>query len=401
VHCDENVKSNAECERVHKLFAVKNMVIHLSKGGAFMSRRGENIYKRKDGRWEARVISGSKADGSLKYQSFYAPTYAEAKRKQTEATARQLYAEPAVERSSVLFDRTAADWLAAVRLKVKASTFGKYERIVRLHILPALGAQRTEMLTQSQMERFVAALLESGLSSKTAQDVLLVAKAILKYAKAQVDCSEITVKIESKDMRVLSKLEQEMLAKYLTKNAEAERMETLKLGVLLALYTGIRVGELCALRWENIELAEKTLRINSTMQRIPDFTDSGNKTQVVITSPKSKCSIRTIPLPDFLVALLRPVAVHPKAYLLTGERLRFVEPRTVQNHFKAYVKACGIADANFHCLRHTFATRCIELGFDVKTLSEILGHSNVNITLGRYVHSSLDLKRANMAKLTL
>jgi integrase len=173
------------------------------------------------------------------------------------------------------------------------------------------------------------------------------------------------------------------------------------LGVLLSLYTGIRIGELCALRWENIDLTEKTMRINSTMQRIPDFTGGAAKTQVTITSPKSKCSVRTIPLPDFLAALLASFAAQPKAFLLTGEKLRFVEPRTVQNRFKAYIKACGIESANFHCLRHTFATRCVELGFDVKTLSEILGHSSVNITLGRYVHSSLDLKRTNMAKLTL
>ncbi|MDR1464344.1 MAG: site-specific integrase [Oscillospiraceae bacterium] len=365
-----------------------------------MPRTGANIYKRKDGRWEARCVSGYKADGSLKYQSLYAKTYAEAKRKQIEAAA-QRYAPAAVEPPEILLEHAAADWLASVRLRVKASTFGKYERIVRLHVLPALGRFRVALLSQAQVEQFAGGLIAGGLSLKTAQDVLMVTKAILKYAKAPVccDCGGITIKNEPKEMRVLSKPEQDALSQYLTKNADAGSTNAPALGVLLSLYTGIRIGELCALRWQDIDLTENTLHITGTLQRVPDFSGEGAKTRVTITSPKSKCSVRTIPLPEFLIPLLQARAAQPKAYLLTGEKVRFVEPRTVQNHFKRYIVACGIADANFHCLRHTFATRCIELGFDVKTLSKILGHSSVSITLGRYVHSSLDLKRANMRKL--
>lgn len=196
-------------------------------------------------------------------------------------------------------------------------------------------------------------------------------------------------------MRVLSVAEQVTLAKHLKEDGRA-----IALGILLALYTGIRLGELCALRWEHVDLHEKALYIRSTLQRIPNLSGVGPKTHVTITPPKSKCSLRKIPLPNFLVALLESAAIHSQAYLLTGVEWRFMEPRTMQYHFKRYIATCRIADANFHCLRHTFATRCIELGFDVKSLSEILGHSNVNITLNRYVHSSFDLKRENMAKLS-
>jgi len=220
---------------------------------------------------------------------------------------------------------------------------------------------------------------------------------VFKYARPAItiDFSEIAVMAEHLEMRVLSKDEQAVLVKHLHKNAGA-----VSLGILLSLYTGIRLGELCALRWENLNLREKTVSIRATLQRIPNLSGNGAKTKVTVTPPKSKRSMRDIPLPDFLAALLEPIAANPQAYLLTGKQWRFMEPRTMQYHFSRYVAACGIEGANFHCLRHTFATRCIELGFDVKTLSEILGHSNVNITLNRYVHSSFDLKRENMAKLS-
>ena len=138
------------------------------------------------------------------------------------------------------------------------------------------------------------------------------------------------------------------------------------------------------------------------MQRLQvDNLVNDKKTQIVITDPKSYSSIRTIPLPDFIMELLKKFQGSDNEYFLTGESERFIEPRTMQNHFKLYIKEAAIDNANFHSLRHTFATRCVELGFDIKTLSEILGHSSVKITLDKYVHSSFEQKRANMNKLKL
>ena len=138
------------------------------------------------------------------------------------------------------------------------------------------------------------------------------------------------------------------------------------------------------------------------MQRIQNTSIiAATKTKVVITEPKSQCSMRDIPLPRFIVEIAERFADSPNAFVLSGDKNKYVEPRTMQNHFKAYIKESRIEDANYHALRHTFATRCIEVGFDIKTLSEILGHANVNITLNRYVHSSFDLKCANMNKLSL
>ena len=170
------------------------------------------------------------------------------------------------------------------------------------------------------------------------------------------------------------------------------------LGIYLCLFTGIRVGELCALTWDDISLENNMIHIHRTMQRI-QTPDSERKTAILIAKPKSQCSIRDIPIAGALREKLVQQAVK-EGYVLTGNKTNYIEPRTMQNRFKAIVERCGIQDVHFHTLRHTFATRCIEVGFDVKSLSEILGHANVSITLNRYVHPSMELKQKNMDKLS-
>lgn len=207
----------------------------------------------------------------------------------------------------------------------------------------------------------------------------------------------LTVKKTQLDMRVLSVDEQHRLCDILMRD-----MNLTKFGVLLCMYTGIRIGEVCALKWESIDFSEGILSIRETLQRI-QVMDVGacKKTKIVITEPKSKKAIRDIPLPGFVLEYAASLKHNPKAYILTGCSDRYIEPRSLQYTFKKYTQECGLTDVNYHALRHTFATRCIELGFDVKTLSELLGHSSVNITLNRYVHSSMDTKKTNMQRLTL
>ena len=173
-----------------------------------------------------------------------------------------------------------------------------------------------------------------------------------------------------------------------------------KLGVFICLYTGIRIGELCALRWKDIYLDESVMKIKHTTQRIQKVEDNSCiKTHLVITEPKSDSSSRDIPLPGFVIDIIKDFEYIPEAYLVTGKINVIPEPRTMQYKFKTYLKEGNIEYVNFHALRHTFATRCVEAGFDIKTLSEILGHSSVKITLEKYVHSSMQLKRNNMDKL--
>lgn len=374
-----------------------------------MARTGENIYKRKDGRWEGRYIKQYDVSGKPHYGYVYTRTYSEVKQKLAERRCQPPTTGDTLNKVGVKYDELLSAWLQSSRTSIKESTYVKYLQIVDSHIRPVLGQYIVSQISTQLIEGFIRQKLVEGrldecggLSAKTVSDMLTIIKATMEYAKDNgiiVTCNLHKVSIRKSDveMRVLTQQEQKSLVQVLLTN-----IDRYKLGVMLSLYTGIRIGELCALQWENVDLRTATLKVRKTMQRIQDKSiGAATKTKIVITEPKSKCSVRDIPLPGFIVEIARQFEVTPKAYILSGECGRYVEPRTMQNKFKRYVKDGGIADANFHATRHTFATRCVEAGFDIKTLSEILGHANVNITLSRYVHSSFDLKCSNMSKLTL
>ena len=196
-------------------------------------------------------------------------------------------------------------------------------------------------------------------------------------------------------MRVLSREEQARFVSYLL-----EDMDTCKFGVLLALFTGVRIGELCALQWGKFSLKEQTIRIDATLQRLRDTSAVGSaRTRIVISTPKSDTSVRTIPVTDYTAELCGKMNPHSSAaYVLTGTE-NHMEPRALQYRMEKYTRECGLEGVHFHTLRHTFATRAVEVGFEIKSLSEVLGHATTTITLDRYVHSSLILKRDNMKKL--
>lgn len=198
---------------------------------------------------------------------------------------------------------------------------------------------------------------------------------------------------KAKEKSLLGKAEQTMLNNYLTSNPNASNV-----GILLSATTGIRIGELCALKWGNIDLEKRTLTIKNTVQRIKSI-DGSTATKLIITLPKSNSSVRKIPLPDFIIPILRNLKGNNDYYILSGTRA-IIEPRTMQYRFKHILSDLNLPNVSFHSLRHGFATTCIALGFDVKTLSEILGHSSVEITLNRYVHSSMERKAEFMKLLS-
>ena len=290
--------------------------------------------------------------------------------------------------------------------RVKESTFSRYNHLVERHIQPLLGSYPISEISTVLLDECIDYFLQNGrldgnggLSPKSVSDIIVVMKSSIRYALGNgyhVNCSPagLSVKRSKKDMRVLSKKEQQQLECILMQDTDLT-----KFTVLLCLYTGIRIGEACALRWEHLRLDIGILEVRETMQRIQVPQNIATKTKVIITEPKSACSKRDIPLPRFLIQYAAQFQTDRKAFVLTGKKDQFIEPRTLQNRFRNYVEASGIEHANYHALRHTFATRCVELGFEIKSLSEILGHSNVNITLNRYVHSSIELKKQNMEKL--
>ncbi len=374
-----------------------------------MPRTGENIYKRKDGRWEARYIK-SYENNKAKYGYLYAKTYRDVKNKLLSAKKDTEHTDCKITDSeNMKFGFLLDEWLSISKSRVRESTYIRYKNSIENHIKPALGKIDISELNTLSIENFLCnklsngkLKLNAGLSPKTVSELLIIIKDTVKYAQSEginITCQldRISIKRRVQEMKVLTKEEQSRLIKTLLTDTDRQ-----KLGILICLFTGIRIGELCALKWENILLADKTLRINKTMQRIQYAeSDKPTKTHIIISDPKSEAANRTIPLQNSLVCMLKRFVAKPNCYVLSGSSKSYIEPRTMQNKFKIYLSESNIKDTNFHSLRHTFATRCIELGFDVKTLSEILGHSSVKTTLDRYVHSSMELKRNNMEKLDL
>lgn len=363
-----------------------------------MPRRGECIYKRKDGRWEARFVKEITADGKKKYGSVYANTYKEVKEKQ------QYYLFTPVEAvAKASSNYTVAEimnmWLEHIKPTVKASTYQKYQSMTENHIKPQIGHIPLRILDRSMVDRFAQEQVENGrkgggsLSVKTVNDILIILGIAFRFAEddLKITLPRITCMRESKkEARVLSVKEEKILLQELLTDTDAY-----KFGILLSLYTGIRIGELCALKWEDI--TDNSVVVSKTLQRLKT---SEKGTELIIGEPKTETSKRMIPLPDFLQPFIKKFR-KPSGYILQTRNGTPTEPRTLQLKFQKTVALCGLKNVNFHALRHTFATRCVESGFDIKSLSEILGHSDVKTTLNRYVHSSFNFKKENMQKLSL
>ena len=374
-----------------------------------MPRKGENIYKRKDGRWEGRYIKSRNNHNKSKYGYVYGKTYKEVKSKLILAKSDVSTELSNGSRQTEVYNYWLDKWLANKKSVVKESTFIRYRNLIENHIKPNLGKLNIIEINNRCIQQYISRKSIDGridgcggLSPKTLYDIILIIRESLKYINetndsVNSDIGKITIKKSNHDMRVLTISEEKKLNSVLLDNTDRY-----KLGILICLYTGIRIGELCALRWKNISMDDKTMKIESTLQRLQcEDKEAETKTRIIISEPKTFSSMRIIPIPDFLFLIIRRFRSRPNSFVLTGNENSFIEPRTMQNYFKKYLASGKIRNANFHCLRHTFATRCIESGFDIKTLSEILGHSSVKITLDKYVHTTMKLKKDNMDKLKL
>ncbi len=358
-----------------------------------MSRRGENIYKRKDGRWEGRYKPD---DFSGKYKYVYAHTYKEIKEKLTDLKTKSC----SQNNKKILLSSLCEEWLELKKQDIKESTYIKYRNIISKHIKPIIGHFYANSMRDQDMQKYALLLKNKGLSNKSVRDIFSVVSAIFKYAQKigvytnNIHIEDLYPRAEKRQIRILPDDERIRLEGYLLKSNEPAQF-----GILLALYSGMRIGEICALKWSNINLETETISVVQTLQRLQDRENKG-KTKILISEPKSQSSKRIIPIPAFLTELLRKIKPqNPCAYLLTGN-LSLIEPKTLQNKYKRCLKECDIPYINFHTLRHTFATRCVQVGFDIKSLSEILGHSNVGTTLNLYAHPTLEYKRSNMNKLS-
>jgi len=366
-----------------------------------MARRGENIYKRKDGRWEGRYIKGRRPEGKLIYGSVYARKYNECREELIRMKSRYMHAEKTIK---VCGTGTVSDfmthWLyGIIQLHVKASTFSNYAAIVDKWINPFWKHKKLCKIRREDVQSFIDTLSGRNMSAGTVRNIYRVFYAAMKkaaeYEYIYVNpCQGARLpKMEKKEARLLTLREQKMLE-------QTAKGDKNGFAILLAIYTGLRVGEVCALKWEDVDLNNGVINISRTIRRIQCHApDADTKTVLVTGSVKSNHSVRTIPLPVNILKLFKKyknTSSDKYVFTYSGHHL---EPRILQYRFKALLKKAGLDNINFHALRHTFATRCMELCFDIKTLSEILGHASAKMTLDRYGHSQMEHKKAAMKTL--
>lgn len=294
----------------------------------------------------------------------------------------------------------AAIWLREKRYQVKESTYANYSIAMVNHIVPLLGEQMLKSIDRSTVQEMVLYLLQhgrldqsGGLSLKTVKDINNILLMCLRDAQKEKNIYNWKISYprkteEAKMLQIISIDDINKMLDCIRKDARSEY-----LGYAIGIYTGMRIGEICALKWADINMKEKYISVNKTLQRIYLKDLDGNKySKVVITAPKTPKSKRIIPINSSLYPLLDHARKNHKHYVITGTE-NYLEPRIYRNRFKIFININGLPDIRFHAIRHTFATRCISSGTDYKTVSELLGHSSVNLTMNLYVHCQMEEKR--------
>ena len=358
-----------------------------------MSRRGENIRKRSDGRWEGRYIIYS-SDGHKKYRSVYSHTYKGVKQKLMQFKANTVImqtsqSETDADKQSVTIDDLSQQWLAYVLNHRKYSTYRKYAGIYEKYIQKSFG----DIMTEELRPDMIASALSKDLSASLYQSIYCVFNRILNYGSQyygtdKIHLVPVLTRNSAKPIGTLNIYEQKKLVDYLLKDTDLY-----KTGILICLFMGLRLGEICALKWEDIDLQNRILHINRTVQRLDCVnTESTNKTILFEGPPKTIHSIREIPVPEFLYDILLSYSNSPCKGIYFLNSTTPMDPRTYQYKFQSILKKAGIESTHFHALRHTFATYALQSGADVKTLSCMLGHYSAGFTLNTYCHATRDMQ---------
>lgn len=284
-------------------------------------------------------------------------------------------------------------WKTDKKNYVKKSTFSAYVLLIENHLLPIFGDKHE--VQEADVQNFVLQKLETGLSQKTIKDILIVLKMVLKFGAKNkwityepFEIQYPTVR-ENQHIEVLSKSEQKKIMNYIQ-----EHFTFRNLGVYICLSAGMRIGEICALTWQDIDTDNGIISVNRTIQRIYVIEDGTRKTELILDTPKTKNSMREIPISKDLLRLLKPFKkiVNPSFFVLTNDA-KPTEPRTYRSYYKSLMATLKMPELKFHGLRHSFATRCIESNCDYKTVSVLLGHSNISTTLNLYVHPNMEQKK--------
>lgn len=293
----------------------------------------------------------------------------------------------------IKFSEIVALWKEDKKQYVKRSTFAVYSLLIENHILPVFGEMG--LVEEQDVQTFVFRKLNEGLSHKTIKDILIVLKMILRFGvkNHMTEYRQIDIKFPTErdkhSIDILSRSHQKQIMVYIQTHFTFKN-----LGIYICLSTGIRIGEICALTWDDLDVENGIIHVRKTIQRIYIMEKSRKHTEVILDTPKTKNSIREIPMTKDLLKMVRPVkkVVNGNFYVLTNEP-QPTEPRTYRNYYKRLILSLGLPSMKFHGLRHSFATRCIESKCDYKTVSVLLGHSNISTTLNPYVHPNMEQKK--------
>lgn len=367
-----------------------------------MARRGENIHKRKDGRWEGRYIKAHTPDKQIRWGYVYGATYTEVKQVLVHKKAE--YGLYRLTDTCLTFAEFAEIWLQSIKCGLKESTYAHYQYTLHRYLLPILGTISVSNLEESVLEQAMRQIITAPdgqhqpLGFSSARECLSMVRRICKYAAhlKLIRPMELSVRLPQEKNRVtvpLSMAEQNQLRAYVLANPSPR-----KLGLLLGMESGLRIGEICGLKWSDFDLKAETVQINRTVSRI---SCGDGHTKIVIQTPKTRTSRREVPLPKHIIQALKKLrsSYSSDAWFLSGNIDKPVEPRCYRKSIRAYLKQAAVRRIRPHGLRHTFATTCLQAGCDIKTLSELLGHANANITLQRYVHSDLSRKRREIRRI--
>lgn len=374
-----------------------------------MPRKGENIRKRQDGRWEGRYIKSRDLSGKAIYASVYAQTYVDVKQKLSDIHW-QIVNGKVCGGEEHTFREILYLWLESIHIKLKPPTYSNYLYMIETHILPFISTISVNKVDS----KFINNLLfqkskhgrldgKGGLSPSYVKKISYILNAALEYGAKENLCAYIKGNVttppkQNKKLDVLSLKEQIRLERFIYADFNEWDM-----GILLSLYAGLRIGEVCGLKCTDFDFERQTIHIKHTVERIKNIDGKygEGKTALVLCDAKTFSSDRIIPIPPLLSSRLAEIVKSGGTFLIKGKSRKHTEPRNYQYYFAKRLEQAGVRQINFHMLRHTFATRCIEAGMDVKSLSEILGHSSVNITLNTYVHSSLEHKRTQLERMVI
>lgn len=363
-----------------------------------MARRGENIYHRKDGRWEGRYIQKRKVDGKIKYGYLYGNSYIEVKEELIKRKAQLL----SYKSSEKYYDGTVNDWLdywlkIEVSEKRKDSTFDSYLSKINCHIRPILGDIPLDKLEVHHLQQFILKM-EKRLSVASLHAVFRVLKTALKFAEKMgfisssvyTDCQ--LPRAEKRKKAILTETQYQKLS-------HTVKEEKTALPVWIALETGLRIGEIAGLKWKDVDFENRTLSIRRTLQRISG--PSRRKSRVVESSPKTPSSNRDIPLSDQLCVELQKRLLESQSIYILSDGTDCLEPRVIRNQFYKLLELLDMKRIPFHSLRHTFATRALSQGINISVISSLLGHASTKMTLDVYISSTKNEERKAIEQLAL